>query len=513
MATDPRDGPTMVGVMMFVLAAGINARPAVTSRLAQRRQQHQQERASFFLPRVTKHRRKKLRVSCDQAGSKGSKHLTMHENGIVDLQFLATPSASAEASGGSEGQKTDRSNPLLALFDRAFGFGPESNQQQRRQPIWYPPGARAATETLDTPGSNIELQRIIPRTPVFQDMFRSAPSFRVPKRLAEKNLEWIDAVNDFHFAMMNDKPRNDFYYDALKDVIKENTTLLEIGPGSGLLSMISASLGAQHVTAVEASESMAAMAQENIDKNRLASKIEILNAMSTDIDGSDLKHGKADVLFCEILGTLLLSENALEFTRDAKRRLLKPDSQVIPRLGTQFVTLVSSEKLADITNATSYRGLDFSRFNQLRDTASLQYTKRIGTRLASLDPVNVSERLPILHVDFAQDDPEDLPTTVTIRTKALRDGRIHAAVYSWEVFSDIAKTHKMSTHWEDTIDNFERDMAWGQGVQLLEDGSDESAENPSHLPVPIDVKKDDDLIVTIKVAEYGGMLQCSVAKA
>ena len=35
----------------------------------------------------------------------------------------------------------------------------------------------------------------------------------------DKPYELIEAANDWHFAMMNDQPRNVFYRDALRRVI------------------------------------------------------------------------------------------------------------------------------------------------------------------------------------------------------------------------------------------------------------------------------------------------------
>jgi hypothetical protein len=43
--------------------------------------------------------------------------------------------------------------------------------------------------------------------------------FIVPTRLHDKPYELIEAANDWHYAMMNDHPRNDFYRGALAKVV------------------------------------------------------------------------------------------------------------------------------------------------------------------------------------------------------------------------------------------------------------------------------------------------------
>jgi len=120
--------------------------------------------------------------------------------------------------------------------------------------------------------------------------------FYVPKRIVDKSLELIETANDFHYAMINDLPRNQFYHDALSAVVTPDSIVVEIGTGSGLLAMIACKAGAKHVTAIEANRHLADIARMNISKNGMQDRITVINALSTDVKASDLPHGKADVL-------------------------------------------------------------------------------------------------------------------------------------------------------------------------------------------------------------------------
>ena len=84
------------------------------------------------------------------------------------------------------------------------------------------------------------------------------PHFVVPLRLRDKPYELIESANDWHYAMMNDHPRNEFYEAALRRHVTADSVVLEIGAGSGLLSIIAASLGARQVVAIEANRHLAA---------------------------------------------------------------------------------------------------------------------------------------------------------------------------------------------------------------------------------------------------------------
>lgn len=100
-------------------------------------------------------------------------------------------------------------------------------------------------------------------------------NFWVPDRLVGKSEAMVSAVNDFHYAMINDLERNEFYKKSLLKYLSSDSTVLEIGTGSGLLAMIAARYGASHVTAIEANEHLCKVAHGNLEKNGLTDKVTI----------------------------------------------------------------------------------------------------------------------------------------------------------------------------------------------------------------------------------------------
>lgn len=132
--------------------------------------------------------------------------------------------------------------------------GNSSAEGSSKYPMWLPPGADCSGDDA-TFASNFE------------------DHFIVPDRLADKSASVVEAVNDFHFAMINDHARNCFYRSALQKAITPGDLVLEIGTGSGLLAMLAARAGAGHVYAIEANRNMADLAVQLI-------KVPIMNILS-----------------------------------------------------------------------------------------------------------------------------------------------------------------------------------------------------------------------------------------
>jgi len=359
---------------------------------------------------------------------------------------------------------------------------------------WYPPGADASGE-----------QR------TFTDAVDEA--FEVPDRLADKSGELVESVNDWHYAMINDHPRNEFYKKALEHSITPETTVLEIGTGSGLLSIIAASVGARRVVAVEANKHLAQLARNIIAANGFSDRITVINKMSTEMTLEDMPDGEpADMIISEILGTLMLGESALEYIADARERLLKPGGVVIPNRGCQYAQLVSAADLEAITRVSSWGGIDLSLFNTLQDTVSIVFTKQYGFRFSSMAHTYMGPRICVADIDFTSDGPGVLDEPQNFLVQATESGTVHAVLLHWEVFAP-GITETISTDPEQTRNNFPRDMQWGQALQLLEDYSAATDdESNGEGPTPLVVEQGQDIQLKVDYSEDSAVLCFQVSK-
>jgi type II protein arginine methyltransferase len=169
----------------------------------------------------------------------------------------------------------------------------------------------------------------------------------------------------WHIPMMNDVRRNDAFEAAINAALEQrpNALVLDIGTGSGLLSMMAARAGAGSVVACEVVPIIADMAQQIVAENGYANRIKIVAAPSTDLEVGAQLPAPADILVSEILSSDLLTEDVLDTFEDAHARLLKDDAIVIPRAASAIGCLVESEVLANYVFVNKVSGFDLSRFN------------------------------------------------------------------------------------------------------------------------------------------------------
>jgi precorrin-6B methylase 2 len=134
---------------------------------------------------------------------------------------------------------------------------------------------------------------------------------------------WADPVE--HARMLHDERRTRDYIAALRQAVRPDDVVLDIGTGSGVLAIAAARAGARHVYAVEASD-IADVAERVFACNGVQDRVTLIRGWSREIE---LPH-RADLLVAEVIGNEPLEEEILETTLDARHRLLKPGARLIP---------------------------------------------------------------------------------------------------------------------------------------------------------------------------------------
>jgi protein arginine N-methyltransferase 7 len=131
------------------------------------------------------------------------------------------------------------------------------------------------------------------------------------------------------------------------------------------------------------------------------------------------------------------------------------------------------------------------------------FTKQYGFRFSSCKYCELTAKQRVLDVDFALDTVGVWRGELRQRVQATHSGTVHAVLASWEVYDRPAEGERqltMSTHPDATLDNFPRDMQWGQGLQLIEDLS---AASEGAAPIPFVVTEGEWLTLVTRFSSDG----------
>lgn len=229
-------------------------------------------------------------------------------------------------------------------------------------------------------------------------------------------------VDRWHFPMVSDGPRNRDYERALQKVIGPDSVVLDIGAGTGLLSMMAARAGAAQVISCEANPAMAALATDIVAGNGYAARIKILPKSSFQIDpGKDFPGGKrADVIVAEIFDATVIGEGALGTFAHATAQLAAPGARVIPARATLYGVLIQSDSVWREGAADSACGFDLSALNRYRPDC-------VGIETDGFDGVPLSADFAIFDFDFC--DVAGGSRQVSLDVAVTRTGVCHGILY------------------------------------------------------------------------------------
>jgi protein arginine N-methyltransferase 1 len=144
---------------------------------------------------------------------------------------------------------------------------------------------------------------------------------------------------EYHRTLLADRVRNAAFHAALQRVIVPGeSTVADIGAGTGFLGFLAAKLGAKRVDLYEAAE-IADVARKLLRHNRLANA-RIAQVHSTEVAEPE----RVDVVVCETLGNYPFEENIIATLNDARARYLDRGGVIIPHRIEQLVAPVVGER-------------------------------------------------------------------------------------------------------------------------------------------------------------------------
>jgi precorrin-6B methylase 2 len=206
-----------------------------------------------------------------------------------------------------------------------------------------------------------------------------------------------------HLSMLDDRARTKGFCDALREAVRPEDVVVDIGTGTGILATCAAKAGARQVYAVESS-GIAEVAARMFEANGVAERVMLVRRRSTSATLPEL----ASVLVTETIGNDPLDEQLLEIIADAKHRLLAPGARIIPSAIQIYAVAVDiprtllEKHVFTARKLEGYRAVYEMNFEVLEDH-----------RLSSTEPIMVDSRdvvtwplgPPVLlaEIDFSKD--------------------------------------------------------------------------------------------------------------
>lgn len=152
---------------------------------------------------------------------------------------------------------------------------------------------------------------------------RSANVLTTPGATLSEGVGWDQS--SVHARMLSDTTRTTAFIRAIRETVRPDDVVVDIGTGTGVLAIAAAQAGARMVYAIEAT-AIGEVASEMFARNGLSGRIELVRGWSTRVTLPE----RATVMVSETIGNDALGEGIVETVLDARKRLLTPDARLIP---------------------------------------------------------------------------------------------------------------------------------------------------------------------------------------
>ncbi|XP_066487962.1 protein arginine N-methyltransferase 9 [Tiliqua scincoides] len=157
----------------------------------------------------------------------------------------------------------------------------------------------------------------------FHKAVKLNPDFPDAKENFYRVANWV--VERWHFIMLNDSNRNLLYQKAIQKAVQSGCrSILDIGTGTGILSMFAKQAGASSVYACELSKTMYELACEVLAANHLDGEIKLLHMKSLDIEIPKHIPERVSLVVTETVDSGLFGEGIVESLIHAWEHLLLP---------------------------------------------------------------------------------------------------------------------------------------------------------------------------------------------
>ena len=263
-----------------------------------------------------------------------------------------------------------------------------------------------------------------------------------------------------HRSMALDATRNQLYREALRQAVRPDSVVLDLGAGTGVHGLIAARLGAKRVYLVEP-EDILAVAEEIVAANGLQETVRCLRGRLEDIQLPE----PVDIIVSAVTGNFLVTEDLLPTLFHARDTALKPGGLLIPGAATMEATPVSAATIhaREIAGwSASTEGIDLS-------AARAYAANSVFYRLEELGDVEyLAEPRVLQKFDFSRDN--DTSVHIDADYEITRSGVCHGWVgwFSMKLGDRWVSTSPRDEplHWSPAFLPLDPPVAFEQGEQV-----------------------------------------------
>lgn len=286
------------------------------------------------------------------------------------------------------------------------------------------------------PGQALPLRVHVRETRLY---FETVPAPTLPRR---------GGLPGWYVPMLGDTARNEAYRGAIERAVRARpqATVLDIGAGCGLLSLMAARAGAPRVVGCETDAALADIATRLAAQQGVAPRVTVLHKDCRKLQQpGDLAERAALALF-ELFDCSLIGEGILHFLAHAREHLLTADARYLPA-GARLRAQVVEYRISRVWD------LDATLLNPYRTAPGF-----INVDAAQLDYRPLTEIFDLFEFDFSTAQP-------TAEQKALNIPATAAGIAGAVLFWFDLKLDEEC--WLSNDPAAGKKLHWKQGLQAL----------------------------------------------
>ena len=274
-----------------------------------------------------------------------------------------------------------------------------------------------------------------------------------------------------HEEMLKDEVRTSTYMKSIEwnQHLFRDKVVMDVGCGTGILSMFAAKAGAKCVIAIDCS-SIVDSARKIIEENNMSSKIVVLQSKIEEIDKLPHDFKEVDIIISEWMGYCLFYESMLDTVIYARDRWLKKKSGLLfPDRARLYMTAIEDR---------AYKNRKINFWDDVYGF-KMSCIKQQALSEPLVDSVEAKQIVTGHHllreVNLYKVTTDDLTFEVPFKLPAKKDEYLHAFMTYFTVdftachtpvgFSTSPEANKY-THWKQTVFYFPDYLAIQKGEEI-----------------------------------------------